>query len=284
MNGKCARCGVLAAVLVLVAVPAFASAWSPPLDAVRVLLPFGASYAGKTHHGIDLGSAAGAEVSSPACGTVTFAGSVPADDGGTCVAVTVLTADGLKVTLLPLQSAFVSAGATVSAGEAVGLVAATGDDSSAEPHVHLSIRRGDAYLDPAPFLPSAATPVPPTAPTAAGSESSEGAVTPPPALPSAVATPRSTNSVSAATSVVAEAAPPAVPTATAPKVNPRQLLADADPLAASSLRPDVHYARSRSPLSLGASSPAASVAAVWALLLVGITAATRTRHAAEQVQ
>jgi len=147
-----------AAVLVVVtaASPAVAGeVWSAPVDAWWLALPFGAEYAGKVHRGVDLAADAGASVQSPADGLVTFAGNVPADGGGTCGAVTVELEDGLKVSLLPLAEVFVSAGDSVSAAEAVGTLAAAGDDSSGAAHLHLGARRGSAYVDPTGFLPVA---------------------------------------------------------------------------------------------------------------------------------
>lgn len=154
------RCLVSAftAVVICLAVasPAAADdAWSAPVDGCRIVLSFGAQYAGKTHSGVDLAADTGADVRSPADGIVTFAGAVPADGGGTCGAVTVELADGLRVSLLPLAEVFVSAGDRVSAADAVGTLAAAGDDSSGASHLHLGARRGSAYVDPTGFLPAA---------------------------------------------------------------------------------------------------------------------------------
>jgi len=118
-----------------------------------VLLGFGARYsdsagAERTHHGADVACAAADAVAVPAAGTVRFAGRVPSDSGGTCLAVTVETVHG-RVTLLPLESAGVRAGDVVEAGQVVGRLAAQGDDSSSATHLHVGLRRGDLYLDPA---------------------------------------------------------------------------------------------------------------------------------------
>lgn len=148
---------------------AWAAEWSPPIDRAVIALSFGAAYPGAVHRGIDLPADPGAEVRAPAAGLVTFAATIPADGGGTCNAVTVETADGLRISLLPLEGVFVQTGATVSAGTAVGRLAATGDDSSDGAHLHLGLRQGDRYIDPAPMLPgliadTEARPVPPDAP------------------------------------------------------------------------------------------------------------------------
>ncbi|MBN2839347.1 MAG: peptidoglycan DD-metalloendopeptidase family protein [Coriobacteriia bacterium] len=133
--------------------PAWAAEWSPPVDGGGIMLPFGATYPGGVHRGVDLPAGAGAEVRAPSAGTITFAGTVPADGGGTCNAVTLETTDGQKISLLPLEGVYVRAGAAVFPGDPVGRLAAAGDDSSSAPHLHLSLREGDRYIDPTPMLP-----------------------------------------------------------------------------------------------------------------------------------
>lgn len=147
--------GLSVAVIALACVvsSAHAAGWVAPVEGCEIVTAFGAVYSGKTHRGVDLAAPTGAEVSTPAVGRVTFAGRVPADGGGTCGAVTVEIADGLRVSLLPLEEVFVSTGEDLSAGEVVGTIAAAGDDSHAMPHLHLGLRRGDTYLDPTGLLP-----------------------------------------------------------------------------------------------------------------------------------
>jgi len=111
----------LGCVLVAVSVPpAWAVPWSAPVGTAVILVPFGVSRPSGVHSGVDMRAAASAEVCSPVAGEVLFAGTVPADGGGTCVAVTIESLDGLRVTLLPLDGAYVGSGATVASGEAVG--------------------------------------------------------------------------------------------------------------------------------------------------------------------
>ena len=145
--------GVLTALVLQSA--AYASVWCAPVTGCAVVTAYGGSYAGVTHRGVDLRASAGAEASAPAAGSVTFAGRVPADGGGTCGAVTVDIGDGLRVSLLPLDEVFVTAGDRIAAGEVVGTVAATGDSSHPEPHLHVGLRRDEAYVDPTGFLPGA---------------------------------------------------------------------------------------------------------------------------------
>ncbi len=153
-----------------------------PVDGGHVLIGFGQSYGGgSVHRGLDIAGATDADVRAPVAGTVSFAGAVPADGGGTVIAVTLDVADGTKVTVMPLSHAVVRRGATVQAGGSIGELADAGDASCAETHVHLSLRRGSVYLDPAPLLciPSGTTAEEPgtQAAGAAAGSSSPAAVT-----------------------------------------------------------------------------------------------------------
>lgn len=143
---------VVGFVLVFAGQSAWAAEWSPPVNGVSIALPFGAEYPGGTHRGVDLPADAGAAVAAPVAGRVAFAGMIPADGGGTCNAVTIETADGHKISLLPLESVHVRMGATICAGDTVGRLAASGDDSTGYPHLHLGLRQGDRYIDPSLML------------------------------------------------------------------------------------------------------------------------------------
>ena len=185
---------VLAVVAMLTALAhasvAWASGWAAPVEGATTALGFGVAYAGGTHRGVDLEAAAGAGVVSPVEGTVVFAGRVPADGGGTCGAVTIEMADGRRVSLLPLEGVCIALGDSVVAGSTLGSVAASGDDSSAAPHLHVGLRNGELYLDPAPFLPCG-----------------EGSATDsaPEALPVGVPDPSAVTGVDTATAVTAAA-------------------------------------------------------------------------------
>lgn len=143
-----------------------AAEWCPPVEGGASILGFGAAYAGGTHRGVDIAAEPGAEIAAPAMGTVSFAGQVPADGGGTCTAVTLELADGRRMSLLPLQRADVVVGESVEAGQVLGVLAAAGDDSSGTPHVHVSLRSGDLYLDPGSLVIGAADVVTEAAPAA----------------------------------------------------------------------------------------------------------------------
>jgi hypothetical protein len=145
---------VLTAALVFVA-PMNAQASLSPSD---VVLGFGASYSApdgnqRTHHGVDISLGSGADVATPVSGVIAFAGRIPSAAGGTVLAVSIDTQEG-RVTLMPLERLSVESGRLVTAGDAVGRLAASGDPSSEGAHVHLSLRQGDLYLDPGALLVS----------------------------------------------------------------------------------------------------------------------------------
>jgi len=124
-----------------------------------VILGFSASYSGsdgalRTHRGADIAMVAGAPVESPVSGTVKFAGRVPSAAGGTLLCITVESDRGV-VTLMPFERVEASAGDRVAEGQSVGTIAAAGDPSSDEPHLHLGLKKGDVYLDPTGLLASA---------------------------------------------------------------------------------------------------------------------------------
>src|SRR5690349_12600609 len=110
--------------------------------------PYGAGQ----RRGIAIGADTGTPVVAPAAGTVTFAGTVPTS-GKT---VTILTADGLAVTLTHLGSIAVARDAAVAEGSVVGSVGPSGTPELTVPYVHLGIREASndqGYLDPLSFLP-----------------------------------------------------------------------------------------------------------------------------------
>ncbi len=155
----------LAAMLVL---PSEAPAgWPLPGEAAPAL-GFGETYTApdgtsSTHRGTDVSGAAGSPVRAPLSGRVSFAGRVPGLGGGTVLAVTIATESG-SLTLLPLDSTSVTAGAHVAEGDLLGDLADAGDPSSAGTHLHVSMRKGDLYVDPLPLMA-------PPAPAGGSSES-----------------------------------------------------------------------------------------------------------------
>lgn len=130
------------------------AAW-PLESSAEVLLAYGAEYvrdgSPATHSGLDLAGESGDQVLCPEAGVVSFVGRVPGV-GGTILAMTVRTSDDLLVTLMPLASAAVAEGEQVAASDVVGTLAGAGDGSCASTHVHVSLRRGERYLDPTALL------------------------------------------------------------------------------------------------------------------------------------
>lgn len=152
---------VLAVAATVLVVPVHASA-GPIGD--RVILGFGAQYTAPdgtaaVHRGADVAFTGGGEIEAPVDGTVSFVGLVPGAGGDRMLAVTLVGAHG-KLTLSPFDRADVRAGEVVRAGQAVGLLASAGDPSSPDPHVHVSLRVGDVYVDPVGLLRPATAPVP----------------------------------------------------------------------------------------------------------------------------
>ncbi len=152
-------CATVVLVAVALAGPGSAGAaeagW--PLDGpAETLLGFGERYTTEdgtyiTHRGIDLVARPGDRVVAVLGGTVSFAGRIPAGEGATTLAATVQSGD-LRITLMPLSELAVRAGDSVEPGRALGTLAATGDRSHGDSHVHVGARRGDLYVDPSAFL------------------------------------------------------------------------------------------------------------------------------------
>jgi murein DD-endopeptidase MepM/ murein hydrolase activator NlpD len=111
----------------------------PPVDG-PVVEPFDAPACRwcPGHRGLTFAVADGDPVRAVAAGTVTFSGMV----AGTAYVV-VLLADGQRVTYGELRERLVAEGEQVVAGQVV---------ATATTHLHLGLRLGDRYIDPAPFL------------------------------------------------------------------------------------------------------------------------------------
>ncbi|MGV9773180.1 murein hydrolase activator EnvC family protein [Streptosporangium sp. NPDC003464] len=93
------------------------------------------------HRGVDLATAPGAEVHAAGAGTVGYAG--PLAERGV---VTVLHADGLRTTYLPVRPS-VRRGQTVGRGEVIGAVQDVPGHCPAT-CLHWGLLRDDLYLDP----------------------------------------------------------------------------------------------------------------------------------------
>ncbi|REK35927.1 MAG: M23 family peptidase, partial [Actinobacteria bacterium] len=98
-------------------------------------------YAG--HWGLDFEASFDDVVAAPASGVVTFAGSVAG-----MKSITVQPLPGLKVSVSYLSSISVVAGQYVTRGQPIGAAGA----AHGETGTHLSLRIGDVYTDPQPWL------------------------------------------------------------------------------------------------------------------------------------
>lgn len=139
---------------------AVAATWPVPASTLSASVAFHETYsAGASsyvHSGIDIPASAGSQILVPAAGTVRFTGNVPSGDSRvgagasqkTMRAVSVELPDSRVVTLMPFLDVCVAAGDWVDEGAALGTLAVSGDPSSAEPHLHVGLKRGRAYIDP----------------------------------------------------------------------------------------------------------------------------------------
>jgi peptidase M23-like protein len=191
---KTLTCRIVVPLVLLLAWAPAAYAWSWPVQG-PVLQPFAYDeahpYASGQHRGIDIGAdASGQHVVAPAAGTVSFAGSVPAN--GECV--TIQTPDGYTVTLTHLGTILVGKGDSVAEGQAVATIGPSGTPEFDRPYVHLGVRATpdpNGYLDPLGLLPPPAPQSAPaqTEPAATQQPSATGvAASTPPQPPPAAAT------------------------------------------------------------------------------------------------
>ena len=139
--------------LVLLCSARGALAWTWPADG-PVLRPFllEDSHAAGQHRGIDIGGELDSLVRAPASGTVTFVGRIPTG----AQAVTITTSSGYAVTLLQLGTVAVQRAQVVAEGATLGTIGVSSDPLTAQPHVHLGVRReadDDGYVDPLGLLP-----------------------------------------------------------------------------------------------------------------------------------
>jgi murein DD-endopeptidase MepM/ murein hydrolase activator NlpD len=116
-----------------------APCWAPPVEA-PVTDPFRAPRCEwcPGNRGIEYGPTAGQVVSAVAAGSVEFAGTV----AGTRYVV-VAHDDGLRATYGRLRTVAVGQGATIRAGQRIGTTGTV---------FYFGLRRGDAPVDPTPFL------------------------------------------------------------------------------------------------------------------------------------
>ena len=154
------RCGQLLTVTLLCfllltfacARPARGASVQPPGSSI--VLGFKQYYGDppKQHLGIDVAYKPGANLYAPVKGTISFIGRVPGSAGLNVTAVTIQQADGSLVTLNPFAATAVAKGASVSKGQLLGTLSATGDPSSPDSHAHLSLRVEGIYRDPSALI------------------------------------------------------------------------------------------------------------------------------------
>ncbi|MDQ3380480.1 MAG: M23 family metallopeptidase, partial [Actinomycetota bacterium] len=143
-----------------------AQAWAWPADG-DVLRAFSLGdnpYAGGQHRGVDIALGGVRTVRAPVSGEVAFAGSVPTHG----LTVTILAADGYKVSLTHLGPLLVKRDDHVGEGSSVAEPGPSGTAEHEVAYVHLGVRIGadDTYVDPLSLLPSRAAPTPPPPPVA----------------------------------------------------------------------------------------------------------------------
>lgn len=100
----------------------------------------------KTHTGLDIGAAYGADILAAAGGTVTLAGT----NGGYGNCVMIDHGNGYVTLYGHLSSISVSSGQSVSQGETIGYVGDTGIVTG--PHLHFEVLSGGSRIDPEQFF------------------------------------------------------------------------------------------------------------------------------------
>ena len=95
--------------------------------------------------GLAAACAKDAAVQSPTAGTVVLAGS----DGSWGPTVVIKDSAGRVWRLCGVASPKVKEGDIVAAGQTLGKVGSVGCECAEEDHIHLEVKQGDAYLDPA---------------------------------------------------------------------------------------------------------------------------------------
>ena len=99
----------------------------------------------RTHNGVDYACTQGSAVTAPVSGKVASAG--PEGNWGTVVEIT--DSEGRSWRLCGVASPSVKAGDTVDAGQKLGTAGTIGCECAEESHIHLEVKQGESYLDPA---------------------------------------------------------------------------------------------------------------------------------------
>ena len=99
----------------------------------------------RTHNGVDYACTQGAAVAAPVAGKVVSAGA----EGNWGTVVVLQDAQGRSWRLCGVADPAVKAGETVAAGQRLGTVGTVGCECAEESHIHVEVKQGETYLDPA---------------------------------------------------------------------------------------------------------------------------------------
>ena len=99
----------------------------------------------RTHNGVDYACTQGAAVAAPVAGKVVSAGA----EGNWGTVVVLEDAAGRLWRLCGVADPAVKAGDTVTAGQKLGTVGTVGCECAEESHIHVEVKQGESYLDPA---------------------------------------------------------------------------------------------------------------------------------------
>ena len=99
----------------------------------------------RTHNGVDYACTQGSAGAAPVSGKVTAAG--PEGNWGTVVEIE--DGEGRSWRLCGVADPAVKVGAAVTAGQKLGAAGSIGCECAEESHIHLEVKQGERYLDPA---------------------------------------------------------------------------------------------------------------------------------------
>ena len=99
----------------------------------------------RTHNGVDYACTQGSAVAAPTSGKVTYAG----PDGNWGTVVEIADSEGRSWRLCGVASPSVKVGDTVEAGQKLGTAGGVSCECAEESHIHLEVKQGETYLDPA---------------------------------------------------------------------------------------------------------------------------------------
>lgn len=102
----------------------------------------------RTHNGVDLACEQGEAVCAPTAGKIVETGS----DGGWGPVVSIEDGEGRVWRLCGVTGLRVKNGETVTAGQTLGKAGSVSCECAEESHIHVEVRQGDTYLDPAKLM------------------------------------------------------------------------------------------------------------------------------------